>query len=106
MENLIKSKNNIIDLLKYQSNNIKTFVDENIVKGKKTDFITLDEVKNLYKADNFIRQIFPKISTFIYQLELELCGDFRMCTKRKTRKINGYIIREDYDINDHKAFML
>lgn len=87
---------------KYENNNnnMKAFVEENITKAKKTDFITLDEVKNLYKADNFIRQSFPKVSTFISQLESALCDEFRMCPKRKTRKMDGYIIRSDYDIDD------
>ena len=89
---------------KYENNNnnIKTFVDENIVKGKKNDFITLDEVKNLYKADNFIRQSFPKVSTFISQLESALCDEFRMCPKRKTRKMDGYVLKGDYDLDDEE----
>ena len=88
---------------KYENNNnnIKTFVEDNIAKGTKTDFITLDEVKNLYKVDNFIRQSFPKVSTFISQLESALCGEFKMCNKRKTRKMDGYILKgSDYDIDD------
>jgi hypothetical protein len=89
---------------KYENNNnnIKAFVDENIIKGKKNEFITLDEVKNLYKADNFIRQSFPKVSTFISQLESALCGEFRMCPKRKTRKMDGYILKGDYDLDDEE----
>jgi P4 family phage/plasmid primase-like protien len=89
---------------KYENNNnnIKAFVDENIVKGKKNDFITLDEVKNLYKADNFIRQSFPKISTFISQLESALCSEFRICPKRKTKKMDGYTLKDNYDLDDEE----
>lgn len=101
----LKPPNSVMSVTKkYENNNnnIKAFVDENIVKGKKNDFITIDEVKNLYKADNFIRQSFPKVSTFISQLESALCDEFRMCPRRKTRKMDGYVIKGDYDIDDNE----
>lgn len=97
----IKAPESVLEVTKkYENdnNNMKVFVEDNIMKGKKSDFITLDEVKNLYKADNFIRQSFPKISTFISQFESALCGEFRMCPKRKTRKMDGYIIKGAYDL--------
>lgn len=87
---------------KYENNNnkIKTFIEDNIIKSKKNDFITLDEIKQLYKSDNFIRQSFPKVSTFINQLESALCNEFKMCSKQKIRKLDGFILKTNYELLD------
>jgi P4 family phage/plasmid primase-like protien len=80
---------------KYENNNnnIKSFIDENIVKGKKSDFITKDELKNLYKADRLLQTSFNKFTIFLNQIENALCIEFRLDTKKKIQKLEGYHIR-------------
>jgi phage/plasmid-associated DNA primase len=80
---------------KYENNNnnIKAFIDENIVKGKKTDFITKDELKNLYKADRLLQTSFNKFTIFLNQIENALCIEFKLDTKKKIQKLEGYHIR-------------
>jgi P4 family phage/plasmid primase-like protien len=80
---------------KYENNNnnIKSFIDENIVKGKKTDFITKDELKNLYKADRLLQTAFNKFTNFLNQIENTLCIEFKLDTKKKIQKLEGYHIR-------------
>ena len=73
------------------NNNIKTFIEENIVKATKNDFITLDEIKNLYKNDVFLRNNFPKVNNFISQLENGLCSEFKL--KQKIKRLDGYCLR-------------
>lgn len=86
---------------KYENNNnnIKTFIDENIVKGAKTDFITKDEIKDLYRADIFLQRTFTKLSTFITQLENSLCTEFKIGPKRSSQRIEGYHLRRP-DMDD------
>jgi P4 family phage/plasmid primase-like protien len=80
---------------KYENNNnnIKSFIDENIVKGKKSDFITKDELKNLYKADRLLQTSFNKFTIFLNQIENALCIEFKLDTKKKIQKLEGYHIR-------------
>jgi P4 family phage/plasmid primase-like protien len=80
---------------KYENNNnnIKAFIDENIVKGKKSDFITKDELKNLYKADRLLQTAFNKFTNFLNQIENALCIEFKVDTKKKIQKLEGYHIR-------------
>jgi P4 family phage/plasmid primase-like protien len=80
---------------KYENNNnnIKVFIDENIVKGKKSDYITKDELKNLYKSDRLLQTAFNKFTTFLNQLENALCTEFKVDIKRKVQKLEGYHIR-------------
>ena len=88
---------------KYENNNnnIKSFIDENIVKGNRTDFITKEELKNIYRADMFLQRNFSKFSTFLTQLENALCTDFKLDTKKKIQKLEGYHIRRpDLDDDD------
>ena len=80
------------------NNNIKTFIEENIVKATKTDFITLDEIKNIYKTDQIIRNSFPKVNNFISQLENALCSEFKI--KQKIKRIDGYCLRGNEIDND------
>jgi P4 family phage/plasmid primase-like protien len=91
------------------NNNIKTFIEENIVKATKTDFITLDEIKNIYKTDQIIRNSFPKVNNFISQLENALCSEFKI--KQKIKRIDGYCLRgneidndDDLDNNDDNDY--
>ena len=80
---------------KYENNNnnIKSFIDENIVKGVKSDFITKEELKNIYRKDIFLQKNFNKFSTFLNQLENALCAEFKVDTKKKIQKLEGYHIR-------------
>jgi P4 family phage/plasmid primase-like protien len=81
---------------KYENynNNIKTFIDENIIiSNKSTDFITKDILKDLYKNDFNLRACFPKFANFILQLENTLCTEFKLDPKNKTPKIVGFSIR-------------
>lgn len=80
---------------KYENNNnnIKAFIDENIVKGKKSDYITKDELKNIYKSDRLLQGSFIKFTNFVNQLENALCIEFKVDTKKKIQKLEGYHIR-------------
>ena len=91
---------------KYENNNnnIKAFMDENIVKGKRTDYITKEELKNIYKSDRLLQLSFNKFTSFVNQLENALCTEFKVDTKKKIQKLEGYHIRrpemEDSDTDD------
>jgi P4 family phage/plasmid primase-like protien len=75
------------------NNNIKVFIDENIIKGKKADYITKDELKNLYKSDRLLQVAFNKFSNFVNQLENALCIEFKVDHKKKIQKLEGYHLR-------------
>jgi P4 family phage/plasmid primase-like protien len=79
---------------KYENDNniIKQFIDENIVTGEKADFITKDQLKDIYKADFTIRNTFGKFNVFIKQLENALCTEFRL-DRKNIPKINGWRIK-------------
>lgn len=84
------------------NNNIKVFIDENIIKGKKADYITKDELKNLYKSDRLLQVAFNKFSNFVNQLENALCIEFKVDHKKKIQKLEGYHLRrvDDDDEED------
>ena len=86
---------------KYENNNnnMKMFIEENIIKGKKTDWINLDDIRNLYKGDYTLRANFNKQSNFISQLENSLYSEFRYDNKLKIKKLEGYYIKGP-DIDD------
>lgn len=86
---------------KYENNNnnMKMFIEENIIKGKKTDWINLDDIRNLYKGDYTLRSNFNKQSNFISQLENSLYSEFRYDNKLKIKKLEGYYIKGP-DIDD------
>lgn len=84
------------------NNNIKAFIDENIVRGKKSDYLTKDELKNIYKSDRLLQNAFSKFSNFVNQLENALCMEFKVDNKKKIQKLEGYHLRrpDDDDEND------
>ncbi len=77
---------------KYENNNnnIKAFIDDHIVKGKKADYITKDELKQIYKNDRLLQVAFNKFTNFVNQLENALCIEFKVDTKKKIQKLEGY----------------
>ena len=79
------------------NNNIKAFIDENIVRGKKSDYLTKDELKNIYKTDRLLQNAFSKFSNFINQLENALCTEFKVDNKKKIQKLEGYHLRRPDD---------
>lgn len=85
------------------NNNIKAFIDENIVKGKKSDYLTKDELKNIYKTDRLLQNSFNKFSNFVNQLENALCTEFKVDNKKKIQKLEGYHLRrpDDDDESDN-----
>lgn len=91
---------------KYENDNniIKQFIDENIVPGTKSEYITKDELKQLYRADFTIKNNFGKFPNFIKQLENALCIEF-VLDKKKISKAVGYKLKqenldEDFDEDD------
>lgn len=89
---------------KYELNNniIKQFIDENIViTGSKTDYITKEEIKTIYKSDFQLKQNFNKINNFIVQLESALFSEFKMDKKGILKLYGAHIkrpeINSDYD---------
>jgi P4 family phage/plasmid primase-like protien len=89
------------------NNNMKGFIDEYIVKSTKTDFITLDEIKLLYRNDSFIKVQFPKVSIFVNQLEMALGNEFKQDPRKKIKKMDGFCLRvnvidDDLDVDENK----
>lgn len=87
---------------KYELDNnmIKQFIEENIVRtGTKSDFITKDELKTIYKNDYQLKSSFGKLNNFINQLESSLCIEFKLDIKRNIYKLHGVHIKRP-DIND------
>ena len=80
---------------KYENDNniIKQFMDENIVIGSKQDFITKDQLKEIYKSDFTIRSTFGKFTAFLKQLENALCTEFKM-DKKNIPKIMGWKVKQ------------
>jgi phage/plasmid-associated DNA primase len=79
---------------KYENDNniIKQFIDENIVVGEKSDYISKDQLKEIYKSDFTIRNTFGKFTVFAKQLENALCTEFRL-DKKNVPKINGWRVK-------------
>jgi phage/plasmid-associated DNA primase len=89
---------------KYENDNniIKQFIDENLKTGEKTDFVTRDVLKDMFKADYVMRSTFVKFHTFIKQLENALCTEFKL-DKKNVSKITGWRLKNpelDDDIDD------
>lgn len=89
------------------NNNMKGFIDEYIVKSTKTDFITLDEIKLLYRNDSFIKVQFPKVSIFVNQLEMALGNEFKQDPRKKIKKMDGFCLRvnvidDDLDVDENQ----
>jgi P4 family phage/plasmid primase-like protien len=81
---------------KYENDNniIKQFVDENISCGSKTDSVSKDELKEMFRADYTLRSTFGKFANFCKQLENALCAEFRQ-DRKKTFRIFGWKTRHD-----------
>lgn len=79
---------------KYENDNniIKQFIDENVVAGSKSDFITKEQLKEIYKSDSILKSSFGKFSAFLKQLEAELCGEFKL-DKKNVSKLGGWRIK-------------
>ena len=82
---------------KYENNNnnIKTFIDENIIYGNKTDFIIKQELKDMYKTDFNLKSCFPNFNLFLNQLELAIGTEIKM-DKNKVPKLYGFYIRQPH----------
>lgn len=87
---------------KYENDNniIKQFIDENITLGDKQDFITKDELKNMFKSDSILKSSFGKFQSFQKQLETGLCTEFKI-DRKNVSKIHGWRIKViDIDSDD------
>ena len=89
---------------KYENDNniIKQFIDENVISGSKTDSISKEELKDIFKSDFTIKSTFGKYTTFIKQLENALCVEFKL-DKKNIPKIFGWRIKNpelDIDSED------
>jgi P4 family phage/plasmid primase-like protien len=80
---------------KYELDNnvIKQFVDENIQTGDRTSFIALQEIKDKFKADSIMKSHFGSFTNFKKQLELALCMEFKLDTKKQIHKLVGFRMR-------------
>jgi phage/plasmid-associated DNA primase len=85
---------------KYENDNniIKQFIDENIIVCSKQEFITKDQLKDIYKSDYTIRNTFGKFNVFLKQLENGLCTEFKL-DKKNIPKIFGWKIKPN-EIDD------
>ena len=93
--------------LKYENDNntIKQFIDENIITGSKTDFITKDQLKDIFKSDFTIKSTFGKFTNFVKQLENALCVEFKL-DKKNIPKIFAWRIKPpelDLDTSDSEV---
>lgn len=79
---------------KYENDNniIKQFIDENVIVATRQDFITKDQLKDIFKGDYTVRSTFGKFNNFIKQLENALCTEFRL-DKKNVYKIQGWRIK-------------
>ena len=95
---------------KYENNNnnIKVFIDENIIKGNKNNSILKEDIKDIYKSDQLLKTSFKNIGTFLNSLENALATEFKLDSKLRVYKIDGYFIKgpnliedEEENINDY-----
>lgn len=79
---------------KYENDNniIKQFIDENIVTGTKSDSVSKDQLKEIYKSDSLLKSSFGKYIAFQKQLETALCTEFKL-DKKNVSKIHGWRIK-------------
>jgi len=86
---------------KYENDNnlIKTFIDEFVQSAERTDYITKDELKNIFKNDFTLKTNFSKFNNFINRLENALGTEFKLDSKKKLYKLSGYIIKTN-TLND------
>ncbi len=88
---------------KYERDNniIKDFVTEKIVKGNSKDYITKEELKELFVKDATIKSYFGKFNNFIIQLENTLCTEFKN-VRNKGMRIYGHFLK-DYNFNQDNS---
>jgi phage/plasmid-associated DNA primase len=82
------------------NNIIKQFIDENIVVGTQKEFITKEELKEIFIKDYGLRGHFKKLSSFITQLENSLCCEMKIDPKKRILKLNGYYLKGPDEIED------
>jgi phage/plasmid-associated DNA primase len=75
------------------NNIIKQFIDENIVVGTQKEFITKEELKEIFIKDYGLRGHFKKLSSFITQLENSLCCEMKIDPKKRILKLNGFYLK-------------
>ena len=80
---------------KYEADNdiMQSFIEENIQKGSKNDFITKEELKTLYKNDFVLKSSFNKFNIFLGRLEIALLSEFKL-DKKRISKLYGYTIKQ------------
>lgn len=82
------------------NNNIKMFIDENIIGGNKSDTISKEELKEIYRNDYNLKSSFPKFNIFLSQLEIALNSEMKLDKKREAQ-LYGYCLRRNQkDDND------
>jgi P4 family phage/plasmid primase-like protien len=88
---------------KYEHDNniIKQFVEENIKAGTKSESISKDELKELFKSDYTLKQTFGKFTNFCKQLENSLCSEFTH-DKKKMFRIYGWKIRQELEESEEE----
>ena len=87
---------------KYENDNnlIKQFVDENLTPGSKSDSITKDQFKEMFKSDYSLKSSFGKLSNFLKQLENGLCSEFKFDKNNVPRIYNWKIKVIQIDSDD------
>ena len=80
---------------KFEQDNdvIKQFIDENVSSGKSSDYITKEELKELFLKDTTLKVHFKKFSNFLTQLENTLCTEIKLDSKRRVPKLFGFYIK-------------
>lgn len=102
LEGLIPPKSVLKVTQKYENsnNNVKLFIDENIIKGSKSDFIVKEELKAVYRLDISLIRSFPKFTTFVSQFESTLSTEFQFDAKKRIYKLEGYHLKRPGDDED------
>jgi P4 family phage/plasmid primase-like protien len=87
---------------KYEKDNniIKQFIEENLIQSSKENYITKEQMKNMYKNDYTLRSAFKKTTLFLQQLENSLCSEFRLDSKKGISKLQGWKIRTNQNSDD------
>lgn len=81
------------------NNNIKMFIDENIVTGNKSDTISKEELKEIYRNDYNLKSSFPKFNIFLSQLEIALNSEIKL-DKKRVAQLYGYCLRRNLKDDD------
>jgi len=88
---------------KYERDNniIKQFIDENLIQCNKTEFITKEQVKDIFKNDYTLRTTFKKINLFLQQLENSLCSEFKL-DKKGISKLYAWKLKDKDNEEDNE----